>query len=85
VVLFLSSCQRQTGNTFPESCTDVAMNHMECLFNKREQAMQIAVQLAGKEKCDTVFPYYDDSRKKALELLELYKNSREEKKDVFWG
>jgi hypothetical protein len=58
---------------------------MECLFNKREQAMQIAVQLAGKEKCDTVFPYYDDSRKKALELLELYKNSREEKKDVFWG
>jgi hypothetical protein len=58
---------------------------MECLFNKQEYAMQVAVQLAGKEKCDTVFPYYEDNKKKAFELLEIYKNSHGEKKDVFWG
>lgn len=62
------------------------MKHMECLINKREQAMQTAIQLAGKEKCDTVFPYYEDNKKKALELLEIYKNgSSTEKKDAFWG
>jgi hypothetical protein len=63
------------------------MKHVECLFNKQEQAMQIAVQLAGKEKCDTVFPYYEDNKKKAMELLEVYKNSRgiEKNDDVFWG
>jgi hypothetical protein len=61
---------------------------MECLINKREQAMQVAVKLAGQEKCDTVFPYYEDSKKKALELIDVYRKNVEGgkmKKDVFWG
>ncbi|KAG7364857.1 hypothetical protein IV203_038060 [Nitzschia inconspicua] len=77
--------QNKSGDTFPAACADLGIKHMECLINKREQAMQVAIQLAGKEKCDVVFPYYEDNKKKALELLEIYKKSSGEKKDVFWG
>jgi hypothetical protein len=76
----------QSDDGFPEACSDLGMKHMECLINKREQAMQVAIQLAGKEKCDTVFPYYEDNKKKAMELLQIYKeNSSSEKKGGFWA
>ena len=60
---------------------------MECLIDKREQAMQVAIQLAGKEKCDAVFPYYEENKKQAMELLQIYKNNSggAEKKGAFWG
>lgn len=65
--------------------TDAA-KHMECLINKRETAYQMAVKLTGKEACEKVFPYYEDSKKKALDMMEIYKtNTAGEKKDVFWG
>lgn len=59
---------------------------MECLINKRETAYQTAVKLAGKEACERVFPYYEDNKKKALDMMDVYKHDAAgEKKDVFWG
>ena len=60
---------------------------MECMLQKREQAFQLAVKLAGKEKVDTVLPYYEESRNKAMELINVYKSSDggKAKKDTFWG
>ncbi|KAL3904324.1 MAG: hypothetical protein SGARI_004975 [Bacillariaceae sp.] len=78
-----------SGDAFPEACADLGMKHMECMLNKREQAMQLATKLAGKEQCEKVFPYYEDSKNKAMELINVYKGSVEggssAKKDVFWG
>jgi DNA-binding sugar fermentation-stimulating protein len=79
---------QSAGSTFPEACTDLGIKHMECLINKRDQAMQVAVKLAGKDKCEKVFPYYEESKKKALDLIQVYKDNLEGgkmKKDVFWG
>ena len=50
--------------------------------------MEVAVKLAGQDKCNTVFPYYEDSKKKAIDLLDVYKKNIEGgkmKKDIFWG
>jgi hypothetical protein len=61
---------------------------MKCLVNKREEAMQVAIKLAGKEATTKVFPYYEDNKKKATELIELYQGNvagDKLKKDVFWG
>lgn len=65
---------------------DHAAKHIECLINKRETAYQTAVKLAGKEACDKVFPYYEDNKKKALDLMKIYKNNASgEKGKSFWG
>jgi hypothetical protein len=61
---------------------------MECMLQKREEAYQLAVKLAGKEKVDTVLPYYEENRNKAMDLINVYKSNVEgekPKKDVFWG
>lgn len=61
---------------------------MKCLVNKREQAFQTAVKLAGKEATEKAFPYYEDSKKKAMDLIELYQGNvagDKLKKDSFWG
>ena len=72
----------------PEACTDLGMAHMECMLQKREEAYQLAVKLAGKNKVDTVLPYYEESRNKAMELINVYKSTdggKAAKKDTFWG
>ena len=61
---------------------------MECLFNKREMAYQMAQKLAGREATEKALPYYKESQKKAMEMIELYKSNvagDKLKKDVFWG
>jgi hypothetical protein len=59
---------------------------MECLISKRDIAHQIAVKLAGKEDCEKVFPYYEDNKKKALEMIKVYKDAASgEKSPGFWG
>ena len=73
---------------FPESCVDLAVNHMECAVAKRDIAYQTATQLAGKDSVEKVFPKYEENKKKALDLIELYKNNAaggKLSKDVFWG
>ena len=50
--------------------------------------MQTAIKLAGKDAAEKVFPYYEDNKKKALELVDLYQGNvagDKLKKDVFWG
>lgn len=80
----------QQGDTekFPESCTDFALNQLECAVAKREYAYNTAVQLAGKTAVNKVMPKYEESMQKATELIELYKSNasgEKLKKDVFWG
>jgi hypothetical protein len=61
---------------------------MECLFQKREVAYQLAQTLAGKDMTESVLPTYADNQKKALELIEVYETNLaggKMKKDVFWG
>ena len=61
---------------------------MECLISKRDTAYQMAVKLAGKEDCEKVLPYYEDNKKKALDMIEVYKNNlagEKAKNGVFWG
>jgi len=87
-VVFTKFCLPQTNSSFPETCVDLGIKHMECLVNKREKAMEVAIKLAGKEKCEKVFPYYEDSKDKAMELIDVYKSNVEggkRKKDAFWG
>mmetsp|Transcript_33265 Transcript_33265/g.37093 ORF Transcript_33265/g.37093 Transcript_33265/m.37093 type:complete len:130 (+) Transcript_33265:110-499(+) len=86
----LKACASESGDLsgthFPAACMTDAAKHMECLINKRETAYQMAVKLTGKEACEKVFPYYEDNKKKALDMMEIYKtNTAGEKKDVFWG
>ena len=88
VLLFLGFyCFDQASDgTFPTACTDQAVKHMECLINKRETAYQIAVKLAGKEKCETVLPYYEDNKKKALDMIKIYKDAGSgQRSPGFWG
>lgn len=92
---FIVCCTKTSSNTFSlhcastqsDACTDLGIKHMECMLQKREEAYQLAVKLAGKEKVDTVLPYYEDSRNKAMELINVYKSNEggKAKKDVFWG
>jgi len=87
-VLFSFSWQHSEGSPFPVACTDQAVKHMECLINKRDKAYQMAVKLAGKEDCERVFPYYTDNKKKALDMIEVYKNAaagEKAKNGAFWG
>jgi hypothetical protein len=86
-VYFYFPQQDSPGSSpFPAACMNQAVKHMECLINKRETAYQTAVKLAGKEACERVFPYYEDNKKKALDMMEVYKHDAAgEKKDVFWG
>ena len=59
---------------------------MECLINKRDTAYQLAVKLAGKDECEKVFPYYEDNKKKALDMIKVYKDAASgEKSGAFWG
>jgi len=86
----LKTCASESGDSsgtqFPATCMVDAAKHMECLINKRETAYQMAVKLTGKEACEKVFPYYEDNKKKALDMMDIYKsNATVEKKDVFWG
>lgn len=86
----LTACASDSGNpddaSFPIACTDQAVKHMECLINKRDTAYQIGVKLAGKEDCEKVFPYYEDNKKKALDIIKLYKDAASgEKSNSFWG
>lgn len=77
------------ADKFPESCADVAVNHMECAVLKRDYAYSTAQNLAGKAATDRVFPKYEESKKKALDLIELYKNNaaggKLNKDTPFWG
>ena len=76
------------ATTFPESCADFAVDHMECALMKKDYAYQIAESLAGKDAVAKVFPKYKDSKQKALDLIEIYKNNAaggKLKKDTFWG
>jgi hypothetical protein len=69
-------------------CADVAVNHLECAVAKREFAYETAVALAGKDAVDSVLPKYEESMKRATELISLYKDNAtggKIKKDVFWG
>lgn len=78
--------QNPDDASFPIACTDQAVKHMECLINKRDTAYQIGVKLAGKEDCEKVFPYYEDNKKKALDIIKLYKDAASgEKSNSFWG
>eukprot|EP00934_Nitzschia_sp_Nitz4_P000275 Nitzschia sp. Nitz4//scaffold86_size83305//36746//37187//NITZ4_005257-RA/size83305-snap-gene-0.167-mRNA-1//-1//CDS//3329559235//275//frame0 len=86
----LASCFSQAGETekFPESCADVAMSHLECAVAKRAYAYDTAVELAGKDAVDKVLPKYEESMKKATELIALYKENvagGKVNKEVFWG
>ena len=87
LVYFYIPQQDSSGSSpFPAACMNQAVTHMECLINKRETAYQTAVKLAGKEACERIFPYYEDNKKKALDMMEVYKHDAAgEKKDVFWG
>mmetsp|Transcript_15833 Transcript_15833/g.36658 ORF Transcript_15833/g.36658 Transcript_15833/m.36658 type:complete len:101 (-) Transcript_15833:293-595(-) len=85
----LAVCSRDSGNSdgskFPVACSDQAVQHLECLFSKRETAYQLAVKLAGKEQCEKVFPYYEDNKKKALDMIKVYKDASAENSGPFWG
>ena len=73
---------------FPEPCVDLAVSHMECSIAKRENAMKIAEKLAGKAAVEKVFPQYEENKKKALDLISMYKSNAaggKLNKDVFWG
>ena len=37
--------------------------------------MKSAELLAGKDAVEKTFPYYDEKKQKALELIEIYKNN----------
>mmetsp|Transcript_16046 Transcript_16046/g.44380 ORF Transcript_16046/g.44380 Transcript_16046/m.44380 type:complete len:140 (-) Transcript_16046:226-645(-) len=81
-----SESGKSDGSSFPAACATQAAKHMECLVNKRDTAYQLAVKLAGKEETEKVFPYYEDNKKKALDLIEIYKKSAAgEKSGAFWG
>ena len=70
----------------PESCAELAVDQLQCAVAKREYAYNTAVQLSGKDAVDKVLPKYEESMKKATELIDLYKsNAGKAKKDVFWG
>ena len=85
-LMHFSSFQNSDGSPFPASCVDKAVKHMECLINKRETAYQIAVKLAGKEECERVLPYYEDNKKKALDMIKVYNDaSSKETSGAFWG
>jgi hypothetical protein len=61
---------------------------MECTVVKRDNAFKIAEKLAGKEACEKVFPKYEENKKNALALIDMYKQNAaggKLKKDVFWG
>eukprot|EP00428_Durinskia_dybowskii_P025544 CAMPEP_0170247968 /NCGR_PEP_ID=MMETSP0116_2-20130129/23775_1 /TAXON_ID=400756 /ORGANISM="Durinskia baltica, Strain CSIRO CS-38" /LENGTH=94 /DNA_ID=CAMNT_0010498853 /DNA_START=129 /DNA_END=413 /DNA_ORIENTATION=+ len=86
----LSDCLSKAGDAkpFPESCTDVAVNFLECAVAKREYAYETAAHIAGKEEVNKVLPKYEESIQKAKELIALYKDNAaggKLKKDVFWG
>ncbi|VEU37663.1 unnamed protein product [Pseudo-nitzschia multistriata] len=86
----LAACTSESGSSdgssFPAACANEAVKHMECLINKRDTAYQLAVKLAGKDECEKVFPYYEDNKKKALDMIGIYKHSAEgEKASTFWG
>lgn len=73
---------------FPEACSDLAMNHLECAVAKRAYAYETAVQLAGKDAVDKVLPNYEESMKKATELIGLYKDNvagGKVNQEAFWG
>lgn len=73
---------------FPEACIDVAVNYMECTLAKRDNAMKVAEQLAGKAACEKVFPKYEENKKSALDLIAMYKSNAaggKSNKSVFWG
>jgi hypothetical protein len=64
------------------------VNQLECAVAKREYAYSTAIQLSGKDAVDKVLPKYEESMKKATELIDLYKSNASGgklKKDVFWG
>ena len=73
----------------PKPCADLTVTFLECAIQKRDAAMKIAEELAGKDGAHKVFPYYEDSRKKALDLIETYKEgvagSKDLKDNPFWG
>ena len=74
------------GSSLPDACMDVAVNHMECAVLKRDYAYQVAQNLAGKEAVDRVFPNYEDNKKKALDLIDVYRTSgAAQTKGSFWG
>mmetsp|Transcript_41390 Transcript_41390/g.99139 ORF Transcript_41390/g.99139 Transcript_41390/m.99139 type:complete len:144 (-) Transcript_41390:1288-1719(-) len=86
----LDACvgEKKSGGEFPAACTDLGVGHMKCLIEKRDVAMQTAIKLAGKDAAEKVFPYYEENKKKALELVDLYQGNvagDKLKKDVFWG
>ena len=84
--MYIPQQDSSDSTPFPAACMNQAVTHMECLINKRETAYQTAVKLAGKEACERIFPYYEDNKKKALDMMEVYKHDAAgEKKDVFWG
>jgi hypothetical protein len=89
VVIVIARCisfSQSSDGVFPVACTDHAVKHMECLINKRDTAYQIAVKLAGKEDTEKVFPYYEDNKKKALDMIKVYKDAAAgEKSGAFWG
>ena len=84
-MLCFSLAQNSDGSTFPVACADQAVKHMECLINKRDTAYQIAVKLAGKDECEKVFPYYEDNKKKALDMIKVYKDASGDTSGPFWG
>jgi hypothetical protein len=61
---------------------------MECTVAKRDDAMKVAEKLAGKAACGKVFPKYEENKKKALDLIAMYKTNAADgklNKSVFWG
>lgn len=75
-----------SSQQIPPKCMEKAAEHLECLITKRETAYQMAVKLAGKEVTEKVFPYYEDNKKKALDLMEIYKkDAAADKNKVFWS
>ena len=64
----------EPGATLPAVCSDVAAAQLECIVSKQDKAMDIAKKLAGPEACEKVFPRYEDNKKRAMELLQIYKD-----------
>lgn len=79
---------RQEGkDKFPEACADLAVTHLECAVAKREFAYETAAQLVGKDAVNQVLPKYEESMKKASELIGVYKENVAggKQKEAFWG
>jgi hypothetical protein len=62
---------------------------MECAVEKRDKAMTITKKLIGTEATAKAFPYYEEKKQKAVDLIQIYKEHAAGNKATqdgpFWG